>query len=108
MVGYSDVIVDEKGDITIGRKRYRGTRGLCELLTRKSVNSDMITDSDLKAYKRILELTNVHLVGYEPGSDIQISRRSTYAKVISTLFPQPRRQAASRHHWKSRQRWSPY
>ncbi len=62
MIGNSDVIADEKGDITIAEKRFRGTKGLWELLTRKNVNSDVITNSDSKAYKRILELTNAHLV----------------------------------------------
>ena len=52
------------------------------------VNSDVITNSDLKLYKRILELTNAHLAEYEPGGDIQNSRGSKYAKVSSKLFPQ--------------------
>ena len=36
MIDNSDVIADEKGDITIGGKRFRGTRGLWELLTPKT------------------------------------------------------------------------
>ena len=56
-------------------------------MTRKNVNSDVITKIDLSAYKRILELTNAHLVGYEPVGDIQISRGVKYAKVISKPFP---------------------
>ena len=55
MIGNSDVIADEKGDITIAEKRFRGTKGLWELLTRKNVNSDVITKRNLKAYKHILE-----------------------------------------------------
>ena len=51
MIGNSDVIADAKGDITIEEKRFRCTRGLWELLTRKNVKSDVITNSDLKAYK---------------------------------------------------------
>ena len=35
MIGISDDIADEKGDITIGGKSFRGTKGLWELLTRK-------------------------------------------------------------------------
>ena len=66
--------------------RFKGTRGLWELLTRKNVNIDVITKSDLKAFKRILELTNAHLVGYEPGGDIQVSRGIKYAKIIAKLF----------------------
>ena len=82
MIGYVAFIADEKGDITIGGKRFRGTRGLWELLTRKNVNSDVITNSDLKEYKRIVEMTNAHMAGYEPGGEIQISRGAKYVKVI--------------------------
>ena len=87
MIGSAAVVANEKDDITIGGKRFSGTKGLWELLTRKNLNSDVITNSDIKAYKCILELTNAHLAGYEPGGDIQISRRAKYAKVISKLFP---------------------
>ena len=59
-------------------------------LDSQKVNSDVITNNHLKAYKQILELTNAHLAGYEPGGDIQISRGAKYAKVISKLFPQTR------------------
>ena len=74
MIGNSTVSVEETFDITINGKRFRGTKGLCELLTCKNVNTDVITPSDLKRYKHILEMANAHLVGYEPGGDIQISR----------------------------------
>ena len=73
--------------------------GLWELLTRKNVNSDVITKSDLKEYKCILELTNAHLAGYETGGDIQISREVKYVKVISNLFPPTRRRGALRKYW---------
>ena len=48
MIGSAAVIAGEKVDITIGGTRLGGTRGLWELLTRKNVNSDVITNSDLK------------------------------------------------------------
>jgi hypothetical protein len=108
MIGNSDVVADEKGDITIGEKRFRGTKVLWEILTRKNVNSDVITNSDLKAYKRILELANDHFVGYKPGRDIQITRGAKYEKVNSKLFPRTRRRRALRQHWSLRQRWSPF
>ena len=95
MIGSAAVIADEKGDISIGEVRSKGTRGLWELLTRKNVNSDVITNSDLKAYKRILVLTNAHLAGYEPGGDIQISLGAMYANVIFKLFSQTRRRRPS-------------
>ena len=86
MIGSAAVFADEKGDITIGGTSFRGTRVLWELLTRKNVNSYVITNSDIKAYKQILELTNAHLAGYEPGGNIQISRGATYVNVISKMF----------------------
>ena len=64
MIGNSDVTADKKGVSTIGEKRFRCTNGLWELLTHKNVNSDVITNSELKAYKNIMELINTHLVGY--------------------------------------------
>ena len=48
MIGSAAVIDDEKGDIIIGGTRFRGTRGLWERLTRKTFNSDVITNSDRK------------------------------------------------------------
>ena len=62
-------------------------RGLWELLTRKNVNSDLITKSNLNAYKRILVRKNAHFAGYERGGDIQVSRGFKYTKIISKLFP---------------------
>ena len=66
MIGSAAVTADERGDISIGGTRFKGTRGLWELLTCKNVNSGVIKKSDLNAYKRILVLTNAHLAGYEP------------------------------------------
>ena len=69
-IGSAAVTTDEKGDISIGGTRFKGTRGLWDFLTRKNVISDVTTNSDLKAYKRILVLTKALLAAYEPGSDI--------------------------------------
>ena len=104
MIGATPITVHAKGDLTIGGTRYKGTRGLWELLTRKNVNNDVITKSDLNAYKRILVRTNAHLAGYEPGGDVQISRGIKYTKVISKLFPRtrrPPRRSALRQYWSS-------
>ena len=70
MIGNSDIIADENRDIKIRRKRFRGTNGLWEILTRKNINMYVVTTSDLKQYKHILEMTNAHLVGYELGSKL--------------------------------------
>ena len=49
MIGATPITVHAEGDLTIGGTRYKGTRGLWELLTRKNVNNDVITKSDLNA-----------------------------------------------------------
>ena len=105
MIGNSAVSVDETSDVTINRKRFRGTEGLWELLTIKNVDRDVITTSELKRYHHIVEMTNAHLVEYEPGGDIQISRVSKFTKVISKLFPQNKSRGIERA---LRQRWVTY
>ena len=102
MIGSSPVTTHPNGHISIWVTLFKGTSRLWELVTRKNVNSDLITNSDLNAYKRILVLTNANLVGYEPGGNIQISRGVKYAKVISKIFPRVRR----RHRSALRQYWS--
>jgi len=87
-IGNSDVSVDTNSDFYIRNKRFKGTRGLWELLTRKKVNSELVTPSDLRQYKRILILTSAHLERYEPGAPIHISRGNKFRSVIAKLFPQ--------------------
>ena len=94
MIGDSSIRVDRESNLTI-KGKHKGTRGLCELLERKDVNSDVTTESDLKRYKTILEATNAHLEGFEAGNDILIFRGHKFSKVISRLFPQTKR----RVHW---------
>jgi len=90
-MGESTVLVDTDSHMTIMGKEFRGTTGLWELLTRKTMNRRKITTDDLKKYKKILELTNAHLTDYRPGADIHITRGSKYRDVIASLFPHIRR-----------------
>jgi len=90
-MGDSTVLVDTDSDITIKGKEFRGTTGLWELLTRKTLDRRKITTDDLKKYKKILELTNADLTDYRPGADKQITRGSKYRDVIAPLFPHIRR-----------------
>ena len=53
MIDDVPITVDRKGDLSVGGNCFEGTWGLWELLTRKNVNSDVITKSDLNAFKRI-------------------------------------------------------
>jgi hypothetical protein len=84
IIGDSTLTVDKGSNIKIKGREYRGTSELWELLIRQNVDKK-ITGDDLKTYKNILELTNAHLEGYEPGGGFQISRGSKYREVISKL-----------------------
>jgi len=48
MIGNSPVFIDPDDNITIKGTVFRGTEGLCELLTRKNVNTQLIGEEDLK------------------------------------------------------------
>jgi hypothetical protein len=102
MIGDAPLTVDRQSNIKIYGKEYRGTPGLWEILTRKSVNKEIVTIQDMKAYKNILELTNAHLEGYEPSGNIQITKGTKFKEVISKLFPQTRQRGIEkqiRQHW---------
>ena len=101
-IGNSDVTVDKYSDFYIRNKHFKGTRGLWELLTRKKVDTKIVTDSDLRQYKRILTLTSAHLEGYEPGAPIHISKGVKFRTVIAKLFPQTKQhgtEASLRQQW---------
>jgi hypothetical protein len=87
-IGNSDVTVDTNSDLYIKDKRFKSTRGLWELLTRKSVNKKLVSEDDLKQYKNVLNLTNVHLEGYKPNAPIHASRGIKFKTVMAMLFPQ--------------------
>jgi len=86
MIGDSQVSVDTDSDITNKGKHFRGTQGLWELLTRRKIQRDKLTSDDLRAYKKILLLTNGHLTGYVPDGNIHISSGTKFRDIISTLF----------------------
>ena len=90
MIGDSTLSVDDTSDISIKGGHFKDTRGIFELLTHKNVNRAVETTDYLKIYKAILQLTNAHLQGYEPGCDVQTSRGPKFKDVISKLFPQTR------------------
>ena len=69
---------------------YEGTRGLFELLTRKKVDRSFITDSDMKAYRAILEATHGHLENNDPSGIIKTTRGAKYKDTISKVFPADR------------------
>ena len=92
MIGDSPLTVDDDSDVTIKGKHFRGTESLWELLKRRKVQWDIITTDDLKAYKKILLLTNGHLTGYEPEGNIHISAGTIFRDGIAKLFQPETRQ----------------
>jgi len=101
-IGDSAVLVDPNSNITIKGREFKGTTGLWELLTRKNVDRKNVTTYDLKKYKKILALTNAHLISYQPGGDIQITRGAKYREFIAPLFSHTRRrgvETALRRRW---------
>jgi hypothetical protein len=102
MIGDSRVGVDSDGNIHIKNVAFLATKGLWELLTRKRVYKNVITNGDLKQYKTILEMTNAHLEGYDPEANIRISKGLKFRDIISRLFPGTRQsgvEAALRREW---------
>ena len=74
MIGDLPIVVDTDGDITVKKRVFKGSKCLWELLTRKKVNTEFITKDDLKAYKKILTMTNAHSNKYQPDGNINITR----------------------------------
>jgi len=86
MIGDSPVLVDTIGDITIKDRVFKGSKGLWELLTRKNMNTEVVTKDDLTSYKKILTMTNAHLTQYQPDGNINITRGKTFQEIIAPLF----------------------
>jgi hypothetical protein len=102
MIGDSPVDVDVNSNVHIKKQVFPATKGLWELLTRKRVNKKLITEEDLKQYKKILELTNAHLEGYDRDANFNVTTGLKFKEVISKLFPSARQKGAElalRHSW---------
>jgi hypothetical protein len=80
------VLLNQNGDITIKEKEFRGSEGLWELLTRKTVNKEHVTYDDLMRYKKILMLSNVHLERYQPVGDINYGRGKKFREISQPVF----------------------
>ena len=47
------------------------------------MNKEHVTSNDLRKYKKLLLLTNVHLEGYEPAGAINVGRGKKFRKIIA-------------------------
>jgi len=80
-IGNANVEIDSDSNVIGKSVSYKGTKGLFELLTRKKMDSSFITDSDMKAYRAILQATHGHFENKNPSGGAK------YRVVISKLFP---------------------
>ena len=101
-IGNSDVTVDRYSDfyIRINSLKEREVSG--NYLLEKKINKEIVTNSDLRQYKRILNLTSAHLVGHKLGGPIHISKGVKFRTVIAKLFPQTKQrdvETALRQPW---------
>ena len=94
MVGDSRLDVDDHDNIIINNKKYKGTKGLFELLFKPKPN--IYTQKDLIVFKRILENTNAHRKNYSKDSDVHRNTSEKYKTVIAKLFPSKRRNPIKR------------
>jgi hypothetical protein len=104
ILGNSFFRADTEGNIHIGEPdtaiKFNATHGLWELLTRKKVYKQLVTQTDLQTCKNIRELSNAHLERYEPGANIQISKGIKFRDVISKLISvTPARRDFKRQQW---------
>jgi hypothetical protein len=86
-VGNLKIEIDNDSNVFIANKKFKGTKGLLELLTRNKIQRSEITSHDLKTYKQILELTSAHRENNDTAEVIKISRSRKNRDVISQLFP---------------------
>lgn len=83
-LGTKDVMFDDNSDIIIGGKKYKGTKGLYELLFLPNPDKVFVHESDMREYAEILESTSAHLnkLGY-----VKSNSGKKYKEIISVLFP---------------------
>lgn len=85
MIGDSKLDIDENDNVIIGDRKYKGTKGLYELIFKSKPGK--YTKKDLNLFKGILESTNAHKKGYSKNSPVHRNRSVKYESIISTLFP---------------------
>lgn len=86
-IGDFPVTFDDNDDIIINDNVYPGTRGLFELLFKKTPSDTVYTEEDLNTYKDILNQTNVHRAKNSPSGKIKSNSGLKYKNIVSKLFP---------------------
>lgn len=85
MLGDNKLDIDEDDNVLIGDNKYKGTKGLFELIFKNKPAK--YSKKDLNVYKKILETTNGHKKGYSKNSAVHRNQSVKYITIISKLFP---------------------
>lgn len=78
-------------DFIINGKRYKGTRGLYELIFMNNPNEYIYTEEDLQDYGKVLLDTNVHRVNYSAIGKLRSNRGRKYKNIIAPLIAETNR-----------------
>lgn len=94
MVGDSGLAVDDKDNLLIKGKKFKGTPGLFELIFERIPGK--FTSRDLNTFKLICKLTNTHRSKYSHSSPLHRNKSVKYKNVIAKLFPPKNRKLTGR------------
>ncbi|XP_065684458.1 uncharacterized protein LOC136096863 [Hydra vulgaris] len=82
-IGKKPILISNN-DITIDNKKYIGTNGLWELLTKSSPDKDIYNEDDLENYKNMKETDAISSSKY-PGKP-RTTRSEKYNKIIKPIW----------------------
>ena len=86
-IGNSYTTVDTNSDPYIRNKHFKGTRGLWEVLTRKNVNTKLVSEDGLKQYENSLDLTLIWRVRNPVPRNRKAVSPNTTARRCSIIRP---------------------
>lgn len=85
-IGDSIISISDS-EIKVGDTKYPCTPGLMELLFKRIVNQDQVTDNDVAAYRKIILTTNAHCKHYTTFGAIRDPKSQKYLRYISKFQP---------------------
>ena len=85
MIGNSSISFN-KNHIDIGTASYPKTKGLLELLFKKTPDSTHINNEDLENYKDIIISTNAHRKHYKVDGEVRDSKSLKYTNFVKKLI----------------------
>ncbi|KYM96988.1 hypothetical protein ALC62_12366 [Cyphomyrmex costatus] len=85
MLGDKKFDVDTDDTIIIDGNRYKGTRGLYELIFKRLPDDDIYTENDKQTYKSILLTTNAHRRRHNAEMPVKSNKGHKYKYIIGPL-----------------------